>query len=657
MIQLRAFFALLLCLLMVSPVSYAQMVPNLPEAQLMSTKTPKEKPDVPRPSGTGMWSDMSRPYRQADIPVVNLRNTDRLEALIRAGKIYLSLQDSIALALENNLDIELSRYGPQIAQTDYLRAAAGGLLRGVPTTVQSGPSSALAQTGISGSTSGIGGQAGQSGSTGGAGGTVITQTGVSIPLLDPQFFFSLGASHLSRPQANTVTTGGNAAITLNTSSWNAGYQQQFLTNTTVSAAWNNSYVLNNNPYNDLNPNTSGNIQIQITQRVLQGWGIAVNNRNIRVAKNNIYVSDLVFEQQVMTTVSAVVNLYWDLVSFIENYKVKQQALAVAVKFLEDNKKQVEIGTLAPIEIVRAEANVAQAQLNVSTAETSVLQQENILKTALSRTGMASPSVLEARIVPTDMLRMPAEEQLGIPAAIVEKALSQRPDLQQTRVNIDNVKIGIAGSRSQLLPSLDVQGYVQNNGLTGSANTVPPPPGSSFIANPNPYFIGGYGNALAQIFRRNFPDYSIGFQLSIPIRNRTAQADYIRDMLGLRQQQLSEQQLINSIRQSVSNAIVGLEQARVSYKSAVKARQLQEQTLDAVNKKYALGASTSFEVVSTQRDLAQAQSDEVATLAAFSRAQVQLDLTTADILTKYNISMAEAKKGVVAKAPTRPAGGS
>jgi outer membrane protein TolC len=198
--------------------------------------------------------------------------------------------------------------------------------------------------------------------------------------------------------------------------------------------------------------------------------------------------------------------------------------------------------------------------------------------------------------------------------------------------------------------------VQNNGLSGQVNTVPGPGGNPVPHNANPYFIGGYGNVLAQIFRRNFPDYSIGFQLNVPLRNRTAQADYIRDQLSLRQQQLNQQAQINSVRQTVRNAIVALDQARVSYASAVKARELQEQTLDAENKKYALGASTAFQVVQTQRDLAQAQSDEVATLAAFSRSRVLLDLATADILNKYNISIAEARKGVVARAPKAPPGG-
>lgn len=652
--QFRSFFALLLCLLMVSPPSFAQQPGAPTDAELMSIKTPKEKPLVPVAPGTGWRSDLTRPYRQADIAPVNLANTPRLDSLVRAGKLYLSLQDAIALALENNLDLELSRYGPQIAQADYLRAKAGGLLRGVPSSVRSGPTSALSQSGIGGGQGGTsGGAGGVSGSEGGVGGTVITQTGVTIPTLDPSVFFTSQFGHLSRPQANTITTGGLTAIALDTASWNAGYQQQFLWGTGVTVGWNNSKVKTNNPFNDLNPNTNSNVSLQIQQRILQGFGLAVNNRNIRVAKNNIYVSDLVFKQQVMTTVSAIVNLYWDLVSFIEDYRVRLQALEVAKKFYDDNKKQVEIGTLAPIEIVRAEARVAQAQVDLTNAETLVLQQETILKSALSRTGIASPSVAEARVVPTDILQIPTLDTASKAEELMERALKQRPDVEQTRVNIDNTKIALVGSKSQLLPSLDVQASFQNNGLTGDINTVNP----GVIRTPNAYFVGPYSNALAQIFRRNFPDYSIGFQLNVPIRNRQAQADYIRDQLTLRQSQINQQTQINSVRVNVKNAYTALEQARARYLAAVKERQLQEQTLDAENKKYALGASTAFQVVQTQRDLASAQASEVASLAVYSRARVQLDLQTADILTKYNVSVNEAVKGKVARVSTPPPGGS
>ena len=615
--------AIALSALMAAPAGLAQQDASL------------DKPLVPVAGGTGFIRSLERPYRAPEVAPINLGNSNRLESLMKGGKLYLSLDDSIAIALENNLDIELSRYTPQIAQVDLLRAQAGGLLRGVSTAVQAAANSAL-QSATGGTTERT---AASSATTGNSGGTVITQTGVAIPNLDPTLFMSGIAGHSSRPQANTVTTG-TTALLFDSRAFQAGYQQAFLTGTTVNANWNNSWVKSNNVRTDINPSWAPTLNLQLSQRLLQGFGLAVNNRNIRVARNNIRVSDLTFKLQVMTTVAGVVNLYWDLVSFNEDLKVKLQALEVAKKFYEENKIQVEVGTLAPIEIVRAEARVAQAQQDLTNSETSLLQQETILKNALSRTGVASPTLAEARIVPTDQLTQPATDQVDKLADLVEVALAARPDLAQSRISIDNTKIGIAGSRSQLRPSLDVNATFQNNALTGSINEV----GGPVTRNADPYFIGGYGNALAQLFRRNFPDYSVGFQLNIPIRNRTAQADYIRDQITLRQQQIGAQKQINDVRVSVQNSLIAVIQAKASYQSAVTARTLQERTLDAENKKYALGASTAFQVVQTQRDFAQAQAGAVAALVAYSRARVQLDLTTAAILNRYKVEIGEARAG-------------
>lgn len=644
--RLRPIFAGLLTAVMMAPPTLAQAPA---QATPVSSEQKNVKPDVPEAPGTGLWNGFLRPYRQPEIAAVSLNNSPRLETLIRAGKLYLSLADALALAIENNLDVELARYGPQLAQVDLLRAQAGGLLRGVPSTIRSVQSSALSSV-----TGGTGGSAGGASSLGGAssggsdsatGGTVITQTGVAVPVLDPAFTFSGSAGHSSSPQSNTITTG-LTALQFDSRAFTFGYTQNFLSGTGINVNWNNSWVKSNNPRLDLNPYWRPNMNLSISQKLLQGFGLAVNNRNIRVAKNNVKVSDLTFKLQVMTTVSGIVNLYWDLVSYNEDLKVKQKALEVAQKFYEDNKKQVEIGTLAPIEIVRAEARVAQAQQELTNSETSLLQQESIVKNALSRSGLASPAVAEARVVPTDSLALPQADQLEPLGDLTERAIKNRPDIQQTAINLDNTKIGLAGSRSQLLPSLDVQGSFQNNSLAGSLNSLWNIPGAG--PNADPFFVGGYGTALGQIFRRNFPDYSVGFQLNIPIRNRSAQADYVRDRLSLRQSELNAQRQVNELRVNVQNALTGVVQARARYQAAVKERQLQEQTLDAENKKYALGASTAFQVVQTQRDVAIAQASEVASLAAYSRSRVQLDLTTAQILGRYNVEVAEALAGKSSK---------
>lgn len=584
-------------------------------------------------------------YSPRYVPPVNLVNSGRLDSLLRAGKIYLSLQDAIALVLENNLDIELSRFGPEVAQVDLMRSRAGGLLRGIPTAIRQGPASVQSQV-TGGATGGAGGGRGTGGAddTSSAGGTIITQTGVAIPILDPSLFASYNAGHRSSPQSNSVTIGTNALV-FDSHAASFGYQQSFLTGTQVTYAFNYSGFTSNNRLSDLNPSGSGNMSLQFTQPLLRGFGLAVNNRNIRIAKNDMRVSDLVFEQQVITTVSAVINLYWDLVSFNEDVKVRRQALALSDKLYSDNKKQVEIGTLAPIEIVRAEAEIASRQQDLTIAETSVLQQETIIKNALSRTGTSSPAVAEARIVATDSLRLSTAEAVQPVQDLVELAMSSRPELKQTIVNIENTKIGMLGNKSQLRPQLDVTGSFQNNGLAGQANIL------RAAAIADPFFIGGFGTALGQIFRRNYPDYSVGFSLSVPLRNRSATADYIRESLQLRQSEIRQRQQLNQIRVDVQNAQIGVTQARARYLAAQKNRTLQEQTLDAEQKKYALGASTIFFVIQAQRDLATAQAQEVSAISAYSRAKVNMEFVTGQTLKANNVDIGEAKRGKVSRPAT------
>lgn len=589
---------------------------------------------------------LSKHYRPRDFDPVRMGNSNRLEELLRAGKLYLSLQDAIALTLENNIDIEIQRYGPELARVDYRRSLAGGQIRGVSTSVTQGAASAanLVSGGFSGA--GGGGAAG-GGNAGSNTGTVFTVTGSAIPSLDPLWNTSYFHNKASNPQTNSFVNGISALV-FNSDQINTSFQQQFLTGTTVNANYSSTSVKSNSPNNDLNPFTRNNVQASVSQRLLQGFGRAVNNRNIRVSKNNLKVADLTFKLQVIATVSSTINLYWDLVSFNQDVAVKQKAVDLAAKLYEDNKKQVEIGTLAPIEIVRAEAEVARTQQDLTVSETQLLQQEAIIKNALSRNGIASPAIADARIIPTDQIRVPATEEALEAKLLVEEALSKRPELEQTKLNINNTKIGISGSKSALLPSLDAQASFTNNGLAGAINSIAAPGGRPRFVDP--FFEGNYGTAFAQLLRRNFPDYSVGFNLSVPIRNRAAQADYANDTLRLRQQELQEQRQVNSIRLEITNAVIGLQQARARHESALKSRRLQEQTLEAEQKKYALGSSTIFLVIQGQRDLATSQGVEVTALANYSRARTILDVSTGRLLEVNSVSLEEASKGFVSQAP-------
>jgi outer membrane protein len=605
-------------------------------------------------ASNGAWhSRLTGRYSPRIVEPINLANSGRLEALLRAGRLYLSLKDAIALALENNLDVELQRYGPRLAETDVLRAQAGGVVRGVPTSISSGPSSAAnLQTGGGGGAQSGGGGQGGGGGAGGAntGGATVLFSGTQVPTLDETLFVNYNWGHRTLAQANSFQTGIPALVFTN-NQLIMGVEKQWLYGTSVQMTYSQAIQNSNNLRAEINPFNQGYLNLQITQPLLRGFSYAVNSRNIRIAKNQVQVSDLVFREQVIAAVAAVVNLYSDLVSFNEDVKVRKQALELAEKLYNDNKKQVEIGTLAPISIVQAEAEVARSQQELTNAETQVLQQETILKNYISKTGVMSPSLADARIVPTDRLSIPDVESIQPIQDLVASAIERRPELAQTRLQIENAQISLEGSKNLLLPSFDLVASAQNNGLAGQVNTLPlPNTAPGFVREANPVFIGNIGSMWSQIFSRNYPDYSIGFQLTVPIRNRAAQADVVRDQLSLRQAELRQRQQLNLIRVEVQNALIGQQQSRARYQAAQKSRVLMEQNLDAEQKKNALGASTIFFVIQAQRDLAQAQAAEVSALSAYNRARVALNSATGQILDMHNISIEEAFKGRISRAP-------
>lgn len=618
-----------------------------------------QAPDIRPYTGTGLFSGFKRKYLPQYMPPVNTGNSNRLDSLMRAGRIYLSLQDAIALALENNLDIEYARYGPRLAETDELRASAGQLLRGISSNIRQGPSSAT--SGVLAGANSLGSAGGTT--TGGTEGGILSGmsvqlAGAAIPNLDPTLYANAQYYHQTQPQTSSFITGTNFLVSqFKTANW--GFQKGFLTGTTVTLDMNNTILGQNAPTNDFNPTTRSNFGVQINQRLLQGFGFAVNNRAIRVAKNNRHVSDLVFREQVIATISNVVSLYYDLVSLNDILKVRQQALELATKLYTDNRRRAEIGTIAPIEIVQAEAEMEASQQQVTDAETQVMQQEMIIKNVLTRSGVDNLALVDARVVPTDRIEVPATEQIEPVQDLVVEALENRPEIEQSRIQLENSRISIQGTKSALLPSLDVFANLQNNALAGQVNTVTYQgiEDNALLqllakrSAVNPFFIGSYGTVLGQLFARNFPDYAVGFQLNIPLRNSAAQADLIKDQLNLRQQQINDRQLQNNIKLNVLNARIAVGQARAAYETSVKARILQEQTLNGERRKYQLGTSSFLNVVIVQRDLVTRQSAEVSAVSTYIRARNNLDTITGRILGKYDVHIDEAYKGVVNRPPS------
>jgi len=597
----------------------------------------------PPKSGLG-W--LTRPYRTRPVPPINLANTSRFDSLIRAGNLYLSSQDVVALALENNIDIEVQRYGPLLARELLRRAQGGGLLRNVGQNISAGPVS-VSLSGVTVNTNGApstGGGAGVS-----AGGGIITQLGPQVQSFDPNVVAFANFQHSTSPQSLTSLTNTNTLIT-NTRSLTTYYQQNWPTGTSATLTYASTYNKSNSRQYSLNPFTGGDIDLTVTQNLLNGFGRAVNERNIRVQKNNMKATDLQFKQQVITTVTAVLNLYWDLVSFNQDVKAKQQEVATAEQLLKNNQDQVRIGTLAEIEVTRAQSQLFSARQDLVISQTNLLQQETILKNALSRQGIATSDLADVHIIPLDTMTIPPNDNLAPVNDLVTEALNNRLEIEQAKINLDSDNLNLVGIKSSLKPTLQVFGELTNNGLTGSVNylglspTTPPPPG---------VFVGGYPNMLSQIFDRDYPNYSAGLSLNIPLRNRAAQADYAASLLEIRQHQLNLQKQVNQVRVDVQNAVIGMQQARSRYEAAVQARILSQATFDADQRKYELGAGTPYQVEQDQRDLSSSQSSEAQAMANYSHARIALDQALGRTLDVNHISMTEAMAGRVGAAPSTP----
>ncbi|MGJ5815978.1 TolC family protein [Paludibaculum fermentans] len=581
----------------------------------------------------GRFGRLLDPYRTRNVPAINLANSSRLDSLVRAGNLYLSAQDVVALAIENNIDVEVQRYAPLLAREVLKRAQGGGVLRAVGLGVAQGPQSVSLQ-----GVSLTGGGTGAAGSGVSSGGGILTQLGPSIPTLDPTISAFANFQHTTSPQSNTVLTGTNSFVA-DTRTYQASYSQNWLFGLGATMSYSSQYTKVNSNFYTLNPYTSGNLDLQLTQNLLQGFGSAVNGRNIRVQRNNLKVTDLQFKLQLIATISSVLNLYWDLVSFQQDVQAREQAVKTAQQLFDDNKRMVDVGTLAEIEVTRAESQLYAAKQDLVISRTNLLQQETVLKNALSRSGVASADLAAVHIIALDRIAPPEAAELADLEKLVSEAVEKRPEIQQSRLNLESNNLNLVGIKNSLKPTLQAFAELTNNGLTGDLTAL----GLAAGAAGSP-LVGGYGNLLGQIARRNYPNYSAGFSLNIPLRNRAAQSDYVTSLIEIRQNELNLQKSLNQVRVDVQNAMIGLEQAKARYDAARTARTLATQTLEADQKKYSLGASTSFQVVQDQRDLANAQSSEVQAMANYTHARISLEQALGRTLDVNHVSVEEAMRG-------------
>jgi len=591
------------------------------------------------------FPNLIAPYSGVNIPSPSLTNSPRIEQLIHDGKLEISLQDAIELALQNSLDIEVARYNVWFADTDLLNTAGGGIGRGT------------------------------------AGASLPFST-ANVPTLsfDPLVTGALSWDSQIVPVNNPFLAGtGVSASTLfglpiHNATYNFSVAQGFSPGTTLTVAWDNTRSSSGSPFNAFNPSVQSTLYVGFQQQLLAGFGRTVNRRNILIAKNNRRIADLAFEQQAITTVTNTITAYWELAYGIENVKVQQQAVTVSEKLYNDNKKQLEIGTMAPLDVTRAESELATDRQNLIVAQTAQLQQQQALRNAISKDPMAK-NLVNVEIIPTDKPTPPAIVEAASFEDAVKEAFTKRPDLAEQDINLKNAEIDTKANKNALLPVATLTARYGSTGLAGNSpvTTSTAAAGAPIVGSdgqpvtvlgpgnvPVEIFepssstvqtgvhTGGLGDAQSQIFHNQFPDYLVALNLSIPIRNRVAQANYQRALLTQRQNEAILQQQKNSAILDVRNTYIALVQDRAQVEAAGKARELQQQTFDAEQKKYQLGASTVYNVILTQRDLITAQGTELRALANLVEAKANYERALGRTLEVNNVTIAQGSKSLIEK---------
>ncbi len=588
-----------------------------------------------RPHAPIFW----RPYLAPEVPAARTGNSGRLATLVRAGTLYLSAHDAVTLALENNIDIEVSRYNPIAADWRIERAQAGGALPGVPSASSQAGSVAAGQ-GVAGSQAAVGVSInGSNGGTNNTANATIAQVGPITQTLDPSIQDTTAFSHKSAPQPNSQQSVTQNLVA-NTRSYSSSIQEGFLIGASVTANYSEHYLRENSPTDYLNPSVAPVLSLSAQISLLRGFGTAVNERTINVAKINRQISDMNFKSQVVGVVGNVLNAYYALVADSDNAKAKTSALEVSREFLGENRKRVELGSLAPLDVTTAESQVAASEQDVVVAQATREQDELRLKNLISRTGIADPVLKNVRIEPLDRIAIPAQEELPPVAQLVKTALANRSDLQAEKAANRTSEISGLGTANGLLPNVTAFAATSQAGLAGTPLAVVQR-GGSFAADP--YFVGGMNTALGEVLRRNFPTERAGVFASATLKNRQAQADFGIDQLSLRQSQWATQKDVNQLQVDVLSAVVAMRQARVRYESAVRNRILDQQLFEAEQKKYTLGASTPYNVIQTQRDLTVAQASETAALVTYGDARINLDQTLGTILDTNGVSIADAAR--------------
>jgi outer membrane protein TolC len=666
--RLRALAAVLLTLAAGMPSGFAQQAsagaagPDKAASELPSAPAPVQtEPFSLRPSArdfsraaAGLLGDPINTFRPTTIAKASFVNSVRLGDMVKDGKIYLSLSDAIALALENNFDIAIARYDLDIADTDILRTRTGASPLGAPSGLVTGTLGGSTTTLTTG-----GGPGGTSVGSGGAGsgsaGLLLNTQGAG-PTPENLAPAVTGTVQLERSEQPQTTAFAPRAFN-NTDQYNFAYNQGFVTGTSLAVAFNNSRITTSSPFSAYSPLLESNFRATVTQHLLQGAGIWVNKRFIYQAMNNRRITDSSFRQQILYTVNQVENIYWGLVQAYEDEQAKERALDQSTKLVSDYRKELEIGTVAPLDVVNVESGMASDKQALISSQSALNYQQQIIKQAIAR-NLNDPALSAAAVIPTDRVSLEEipEEKQPI-ESLVQEAFQQRPELEQAVLAVRNDEITLKGARNALLPTLDVYGFYQGTGVGGSQSpnciTIPSG-GSSFVScAPNTYPTVGYGTVLDNLVNSSSPDKGVGFNVTIPIGNKLNQSVQARSLMEYRQAELRLEQLYTQIRMQVVNAQFALTNDRALVRASLAARDFNKQSLDAEIKKLHLGASTAANVLLQERNLAMAEDSLIAANAAYAKDRAGLYQTLASTLQHYGINLNEAASGQVNTAPVIP----
>jgi len=635
---------LLLCGTMISAQSQ-QQIPNAPTPQPQAATTgPVSTPlHITTPANLAIPHSHNPidAYAPSMVPKPDLANSPRLDQLIRDGKLYISLQDAIDLALENNLDLAIARYNLPIADTDILRTKAGGSFRGVNAgIVQGTPGGGVGGFGAGAPGAGAGGTTGGAGGAGaGASGLVQSTLGIgtAVPSFDPILAGNMGVEHQSLPLGN-LQIYGVPELQTNLGNVNMNLSQGFALGTTYSFEFDNNRQTQNSPFTSLSPQLGSSYRFTLVQPLLAGFGTGPNLRFLHIARNNKKISDIAFKTQVIATVTQVANIYWDLVSAYEEEKVNEQSDSFAQQSLDNAKKQLQLEAIPAMDVMRAEAEVSKRDQDLTVAKTNLQLQESLMKNALTK-NLDDPTLEAMPVIPTDTLDTVQEIPERPTLELINEALATRPELAESDIDLNNREITRKAAANALLPTLTLVGFYGSSGLAGDLNPF-------FAGGPNPQIVptNWYG-AFQDAWNNSSPDYLVGLQLNVPIRNRVAKADQYRSELEYRQAEVREQQLKKQIRIEVRNAEYALEQGRSRVDAARKARDLAQKTFSIMQQEQTLGAGSNFQTLAAQRDLALAELDLVNASTAYQKSKLELQRSTGTTLEENKIQIQAAVDGV------------